>query len=77
MWITGGEAQLGVDAVQHAVGDRVLEDLGLVVHLVPAVAEFAHQERLHQSVSAHHRQRGTPAGVGQCHRAVLLVIDEA
>ncbi len=32
-------AQLGVDAVEHPVRDGVLEHLGLVVHLVPAVAE--------------------------------------
>ena len=72
-----GIAELGVDAVQHPVGDRVLEHLGLVVHFVPAVAEFAHQERLHQPVPAHHRQRGASARVGQRHRAVLLVVDQA
>ncbi len=69
-------AELGVDAGQHRVGHGVLEHLGLVVHLVPAVAEFADEEGLHQPVPAHHRQRGLPAGVGQRHGAVLLVIDE-
>ncbi len=74
--IAGGMPELGVDAGQHPVGHGVLEHLGLVVHLVPAVAELADQEGLHQPVAAHHRQRGRPAGVGQRHRAVLLVIDE-
>ena len=62
--IAGGIAELGVDAVEHPVGHRVLEHLGLVVHLVPAVAELVDQERLHQPVAAHHRQRGLrPASV--------------
>jgi hypothetical protein len=63
-----------VDAVQHAVRHGVLEHLGFVVHLVPAVAEFVDQERLQQPVPAHHGQRRTPAGLGQRHGAVLLVV---
>lgn len=76
MRVTRGVAELGVDAVEHAVGHRVLEDLGLVVDLVPAVAEFLHQERLHQPVPADHCERGAPAGVGQGDRTVLLVVDQ-
>ena len=42
----------------------MLEHLGLVVHLIPAVAQFAHQEGLHEPVAAHHRERGiAPASV--------------
>lgn len=40
------EPQLGVDAGHQAIRDRVLEHLGLVVHLVPAVAELVDQECL-------------------------------
>ncbi len=35
----------------------VLEHLGLVVHLVPAVVELLHQPGLDQAVPAHHRER--------------------
>ena len=76
MRIAGRMSELGVDAGEHPVGHGVLEHLGLVVHLVPAVAEFADEEGLHEPVPADHRQRGRPTGVGQRHRAVLLVIDE-
>ena len=34
------ETELGVDARHQPIGHRVLEHLGLVVHLVPAVAEL-------------------------------------
>jgi len=74
--VAGGMTELGVNTVEHAIGHRVLEHLGLVVHLVPAVAQLANEERLHQPVPAHHRQRGAAAGLGQRHGAVLLVIDQ-
>ncbi len=69
-------SELGVDALEHPLGHRVLEHLGLVVHLVPAVSEFTDEEGLHEPVSAHHRQCGRPTGFGQRHGAVLLVIDQ-
>ena len=71
------EPQLGVDAGHQPIRHRVLEHLGLVVHLVPAVAELVDQEGLQQPVPAHHRQRRSPARLGQGHRAVLLVVDQA
>ena len=76
MRVPGRVTELGVYPVEHPVGDRVLEHFGLVVHLIPAVAELAHQERLHQPVSAHHRQRRAPAGVGERDRAVFLMIHQ-
>lgn len=76
MRVTRRVTQLGVDTSEHHVADRVFEDLGLVVHLVPAVAEFAHQESLQQAVPADHCQRGLPAPFGECDRAVLLVVHQ-
>ena len=70
------EPQLGVDAGDQAIRYRVFEHLGLVVDLVPAVAELVDQEGLQQPVPAHHRQRRSPARLGQRHRAVLRVIDQ-
>jgi hypothetical protein len=75
--VASGVAQLGVDPVEHGVRDRVLEDFGLVVHLVPAVPELVDQERLHEPMPAHHRQRGEAPVRGQRDRAVLGVVDEA
>ena len=60
MRITLGEAQLGVDPRHQPVGHRMLEHLGLVVHLVPAVTELGHQEGFQQPVASHHCQRRPP-----------------
>ncbi len=59
------EAQLGVDARHQPVGHRVLEYLGLVVHLVPAVAEFLDQKGLQQPVAPDHGQRRSTPRLGQ------------
>ncbi len=76
--VAGRVTEFGVDPVEHHVADRVFEDLGLVMHLVPAVAEFLHEEGFQQSVPADHRQRCEPAPpLGQRHRAVLLVVHQA
>ena len=50
-------AQLGGDALDEQVRDGVLEHLGLVVHLVPAVAEHLDEERLDEPVPPDHRER--------------------
>jgi hypothetical protein len=49
------------DALEQAVADRVLEHLGLVVHLVPRVVELAHEPRLDQTVAADDGRRPQPA----------------
>ena len=51
-----------VDALEQPVADRVLEHLGLVVHLVPGVAELAHQPGLDEAVAADDRCRAVLAG---------------
>ena len=65
-----------VETCHEAVGHRVLEDLGLVVHLIPPVAEFADEERLDQAVAPHHQHSGRSTLVGEGDRAVPLVGDE-
>ena len=57
-----GPPEALVDALEQAVADRVLEHLGLVVHLVPRVAELAHQPGLDQAVAADDGCRAVLAG---------------
>ncbi len=70
-------AEPGVDALQQPVADRVLEHLGLVVHLVPGVAELAHEPGLDEAVPAQHGQGALLAVLGEPHRTVRHVRDEA
>ncbi len=63
-----GRPQAGVDALEQSVADGVLEYLGLVVHLVPAVAELLYQPGLDQPVPAHHGEGAGGAGLRQSHR---------
>ena len=61
---------LGAISVKNSVyvlpaGDQALEDFQWLLR------------EIEQSVPAHHLEGGAAPGLGQCHRAVLLVVDEA
>ena len=56
---------------------RRLERLGLVVNLVPRVAEFAREVRLEESVPTHHRERMGRPGLREDDRAVRRMLKEA
>jgi hypothetical protein len=62
------------DARLHALGDDVLEALGLLVHLVPAVAEDLDQEHLEQAVMADELDRDAPSLPRQLLAAVTVVL---
>ena len=66
-----------VDALDQTVGDRVLEPLGLVVHLAPVVAHLLDQEELDQPMAAQHVGGEALAGLGRAHARVGLVGDQA
>ena len=72
MWVELRPAEELEDAGLHRLGDHVLEALGLLVDLVPAVAEGLGQVHLEQPVVADHlqrhrlprgRQRGAPVAI--------------
>ena len=77
MGIAVGVPHGRVDPGDEAVGDGVLQDLGLVVDLVTAVAEFALQVGLEQSVPADHLEREQTSLVGQGDVPVGGVQDES
>ena len=54
----------------------MLEHLGLVVHLVPAVAHLLHEPGLDEAVASHDREGTGETGIGQAHRAVGHVRDQ-
>ena len=74
--VAGRVPQQGVDAVHHEVGYRVLQNLRLVVHTVPGVAEGLHEERLNEAVAADHCQRVGAAGFSELNSAVGLMLDQ-
>ncbi|ETD32139.1 hypothetical protein W823_17080 [Williamsia sp. D3] len=74
--ISGGEVEFRVQPRQEAIGHGVLEYLGLVVHFVPSVAEFADEECLQQTMPPDHQHRGRSAGLGERDRSVALVHHE-
>ncbi len=76
MGITGRVAELLVDGVQQTVTEAVLEHLGLVVHLVPAVRVLPNKPRLDEAVAAEHPQRQRTARGCQCDGAIRNVGDE-
>jgi len=63
--ILGGVPEQLVDTVDHEVGDNVLEGLGLLMDLIPAVSQDFCQEGLDETVAAHHRDGVLGAFLGQ------------
>jgi hypothetical protein len=54
-----------VDRVQDPAADRVLEHLGVGVHLGPVEPQHAHQEGLEDAVAPHHLERAQAPGGGE------------
>src|SRR5690625_7466556 len=65
------------DAVLELLADVVLQFLGLVVHLEPAVTERFLQVRLDEPVMADRLQRDLTARSGQARTGVRLVVNES
>ncbi|BAS11038.1 hypothetical protein AHiyo4_44600 [Arthrobacter sp. Hiyo4] len=55
----------------------MLEDLGLVVHFVPAVSQNLHEECFQEAVPAHHFDGVCPAGGRQFDAAIGGMRDQA
>ena len=74
--VTGGEPHDRVDPGDEGVGDRVFQDLGLVVDLVDPVVELTQQVGLDEPVPADHLQgKGQPA-VAQGDVTVRRMVDQ-
>src|SRR5713101_7418498 len=65
------------DSSLHPLRDHVLESLGLVVDLVPAVAEHLDQEHLEQAVVADQLEGDLPSFLRELLAAVPVVLDQA
>ena len=74
--IAGRVPQQGVDAVHHEVGYRVFENLRLVVHAVPGVAERLNEEGFDEAVAANHGQGVGAPNLGELDGAVGLMLDQ-
>jgi hypothetical protein len=70
-------AELRGDELLELLRERVLEHLGLGVHLVPGHAEALDEEQLDQPVMPDDLERDAPAALGEPDSAVALVRDEA
>ena len=77
MGIDVGMAQCGGHPLDHSVGDRVLQPLGLVVHRIPGVAQKFDQIGLDEAVPANHPQGRPPALLGQLDPAIGDMLQEA
>src|SRR5436190_1090613 len=65
------------DSSLHPLRDHMLESLGLVVDLVPGVAQHLDQEHLEQAVVADELEGDLPAFLGELLAAVPVVLDQA
>src|SRR5699024_11490941 len=58
------------------LGDRMFQDLGLLMDLVPGVVQYLNQKCFNQSMTTHHVHRMSTPGSGQGNRTVWRVVDE-
>src|SRR5450759_4564831 len=65
------------DALLHPLRHDVLEAFGLVVNLIPVVAEHLHQEHLEEAMVPHQLEGDLPALAGQLLASVAVVLDQA
>ena len=65
-----------VHPIDQPIGDDVLQELGFVVHLVPAEAHDLHQEQLDEPMTPQDERRELLAGGGQRDTGIGLVLDE-
>ena len=72
-----GLAQQLEDALLHAFRDHVLEALGLVMHLVPGVAQDADQEHLEEAVVTNELEGNLAALARELLAAVPVVLHQA
>ena len=75
--IRGGPAEHLVDAFDQAVRHRVLEVLGLVVHLRPAHPHHLDQEKLDQSMASKDARGELFSRRGQANAGIGFIPDEA
>ena len=66
-----------LDGVDHAVGEVVLEHLGLLVDDRPVEAEHAHEEGLEEAVAAEQVHRDDPPLLAEPDPAARRVVDVA
>ena len=71
------ESELGVDLRLELLGERVLEELRLGVHLVERQPEPIDEVALEQTMVAKHLERATPPGIGERDSTIRHSLDEA
>ncbi len=71
-----GIAQLGGNPVFQPLGDEMLQALGLLMHLVPRIAEKLVQKSLEQPMVAQHLEGPHFSGIGQAYAVMLLIFHE-
>ena len=69
-------AKFGCDAFFESLGDEVLEALGLLMHLVPGVAEDLVKKGFEEPMMANDFKGAFLSGLGKLHAVVLPVHDE-
>jgi hypothetical protein len=75
--VDGRVAESLGDQLLELLRERVLEHLGLGVHLIPGHAQALDEEQLDEPVVADHLERDPPAARGQADAPVALVLDES
>ena len=76
MRVARGRAEQRVETLNEEIRARMLEQVRVLVDLVPRVAQRRDEEGLQQPVAAHHPHGEAAAFLRELHARVALVIDE-
>ncbi len=77
MGVGGGMAEEGVDAVDDAIGDGVLECVGFFMYDGPVEAEDFDQEQFDEAMASQHVERQLLAAAGEAHAGAGFVFHQA
>ena len=75
--IGGGVRHPGRDAAFELLGYRVLQAVGLLMHVLPVVAQELDEETFDQAVVTHHFQREALTFRHEAHALVALIVHQA
>lgn len=77
MGIGRGVAQEGIDALEDAIGDGVLQGVGFFVDDGPVETKDADEEEFHEAMAAEDVEGELLAAVGEADAAARFVLDQA
>ena len=77
MRVTRREIKQGINSVDKAISNRMLEQISIRVNLVPGITQRFDEEGLDQAVPTNHCDRELGANFGELNPRIWLMLNQA